>query len=703
MAIDDPVTEPTEDSTSTPTDVTGSSPPEETPSPSVEAPPAEVEVRPDDAGETTATEPADPAAESDAPPSDDVASPLVAPEEPSDDAPFAGAPEPLRLAMEARGFTGLTPVQRTVAAAGHDGRDLRITSQTGSGKTVALGMVLASELMDEVPEGPLAGPLVLIVTPTRELASQVAEELGWLYRRLSRARVDVVTGGTDVGRERRRLARPPEVLVGTPGRLLDHLEHGGFDGSGVRQVVLDEADQMLDLGFRDDLEAILEKLPEQRRSHLVSATFPRDVQQLADKFQSDPLHLEGTTLGAANTDIEHVAHLVRDADRYAALVNVLLTTQPGDRCLVFVQRRVDATELSERLAADGFAALPMSGELPQAQRTRTLRAFRNGIVGTLVATDVAARGIDVPDISLVIHGDLPFDGDVYTHRSGRTGRAGKTGRSVLLVPVQARRRVDRILGQARVQTKWKSVPAADAIEKAVDKQVRRDLHARLADEGLAPSEKQLEQAQRLLEERDAAHLIATLLDQSRPRLPRSPFNVPDPPQPRDRYDRRGDRRPYDRDRRDGPDRGPRPTGPRGPRRDAPGEFVRYFMNSGSDEGLTPSRLLPYLCRRGNISGEQVGAIRVEGRSTTFDVHSSVADAFEQKACRPDPGKPGLRIARHHQQGPREGGGGGGDRRPPHRGGPGGGPGGGKGGRPPWKRGGGPPRRDDRRGPRKPRD
>jgi len=436
--------------------------------------------------------------------------------------PFAGVPAPLASALRRRGFPALTAVQRAVLEAECEGRDLRISSQTGSGKTVALGIALARPLL-AAPVSP-AGPAALVVVPTRELAAQVRDELRWLYAEIPGLGVEVVTGGTDLGRERRRLAEKPAIVVGTPGRLLDHIRAGALDCSGVGHVVLDEADQMFDMGFREELDAILEALPEERRSHLLSATFPPPVRQLADRFQRDALRLEGTRLGAANEDIVHVAHLVRPHEAYAALVNLLLLAE-GARCLVFVRRRADTTEIAEQLASDGFVALPLSGDLAQSQRTRTLNAFRNGSVPILVATDVAARGIDVPEIATVIHLEPPSDAEAYTHRSGRTGRAGRKGLSLLLVPPYARRRVEYVLGSARVRADWQPAPTQARVRRTLEKRGRRRLRARIEADTPELTDAQRAHAAELLEGRDPVAVVAALIEATTPALPREPLPV----------------------------------------------------------------------------------------------------------------------------------------------------------------------------------
>ncbi|NRA31704.1 MAG: DEAD/DEAH box helicase, partial [Polyangiaceae bacterium] len=543
----------------------------------------------------------------------------------ADSEPFANVPVPLRAAIVRRGFSALTPVQQKVLAAGIEKRNIRISSQTGSGKTLALGMVLAADLLNPSESrdasGP-RGPHALVIVPTRELAMQVKGELAWLFEDVRELSVEVVTGGTDVGAERRALARNPKIVVGTPGRLLDHMRRGGVKCQSVAHVVLDEADQMLDMGFREELEAIVDQLPEERLSHLVSATFPRAVQDLANRIQTDPLHIEGTRLGAANQDIEHVAHLVRVREVYAALVNLLLLAQ-GERTLVFVQRRVDASELAEMLAGDGFSALPFSGDLAQAQRTRTLDAFRNGIVNTLISTDVAARGIDVPGISTVIHVDMPKSFDVYTHRSGRTGRAGTKGQSLLLVPAPGERRVRRLLQQARVLCDWRPVPPPAKVKKTLSKRTRTELYALLDAEQL-PSETELSYAKSLLEKHDPARLVADLLTLSEPKLPREPMEISQLAP-----------------RVEGSAAETRRREPRNPNQ----SFVRFHVNWGERNGATPARLLSHLCRRGDVTSQAIGSIRIEPRSATFEVSAEMATQFEEKTKNPDSRDPDVRIQR----------------------------------------------------------
>lgn len=561
--------------------------------------------------------------------------------------PFDGVPEPLRRALERKGFDSLTRVQLAALEAIDEHRDLQVSSQTGSGKTVALGLVMAPELLAKADEDRSArGPRALVITPTRELATQVCDELSWLFASARGVKVISVTGGTSVDRDRSRLAAAPRILVGTPGRLLDHIRNGALDCRSVSQLVLDEADQMLDMGFRDELEAILEAMPEEKHTHLVSATFPHAIRRLAARYQKNPLHVEGTRLGAANEDIEHIVHVVHPRDRYAALINTLLLSQ-GERTLIFVKTRIETAELAEQLAEDGFSAAPISGDLQQGQRTRTLTAFRNGTIDILVATDVAARGLDIPDVGLVVHGSPPMDSESYTHRSGRTGRAGNKGRCVVLAPYFQRSLVSRLLDQARVKASWEEPPNAKRVNKALVKQVRRQIFNALESEE-QPSADLLDYSQRLLSQRDPALVVATLLQHFQPKPPTEPREVGRPPRGREN-DRPGGGpkgRGYDSDRRgygrDSQGRDGRHSGSQRPSRPGPG-FTRFAINWGLRQGANPKRLLAVICRRGDINGRQVGSINIDTYSSTFDVRAEVADHFAKQVQRPDPRDPKIRV------------------------------------------------------------
>jgi ATP-dependent RNA helicase DeaD len=554
--------------------------------------------------------------------------PIESPESEQD--AFDGVPPALLRAIQRRGFTSLTAVQRAVLDADDGRRDLRISSQTGSGKTVALGFALASRLEQRASERP-AGPSTLVVTPTRELANQVQTELAWLFHDMPWVRVEVVTGGTNVGAERSRLSRRPALVVGTPGRLLDHASSGALDLTEIAQVVLDEADQMLDLGFKDELDGILGLMPDDRRAHLVSATFPKAVLELANRFQRDALQVEGTALGAAHADIEHIAHaLASPKDRYRALVNLLLYN--GDeRALVFVRTREDASTVADKLAADGFAALPIHGDLAQAQRTRTLDAFRKGTVRILVATDVAARGLDIADVSAVLHTSPPIDAATYVHRSGRTGRAGQKGRSVMLVPAPRRGRAAQLYREAGVRFEWQPIPTLrDVSNRQLARAEAKAMEALDAQRDSDRGQRKI--AARLLQDRDPIEVVAAMLVQSSvgARKP-FPFDPPEQVPPPNASPRHGP------GERTGP-------APRGRDRDGSAGFSRFTINWGFKNGGEARRILAHICRRGELRRDMVGAISVGPFVSTFEVRDDMAKRFSRRAQIRDRRDPHLVIA-----------------------------------------------------------
>ncbi|MEO8905930.1 MAG: DEAD/DEAH box helicase [Polyangiaceae bacterium] len=558
----------------------------------------------------------------------------------------------LGTAIQEKGFTDLTQVQKAVLDPALAGRDLRVTSQTGSGKTVAIGFVIRDlAAQPSSAKDKLAHPRALVIVPTRELAKQVVQELTWLFAPLN-AKVASVTGGAVYRDEHRALAAGPSVVVGTPGRMLDHLNRGSIDPSEVAAVVLDEADRMLDLGFREELEAILGKTPKSRRTHLVSATFPRDVEALANSVQKDPARVEGTRLGAANVDIDHVMHVLEPRQRLDAVINLLLAS-PDAQTLIFARTRADVGDVTERLAQAGFAVNSLSGEMEQRERDRALNSFRTGNQRVLVATDVAARGIDVQDIALVIHLDPPTDPDSYTHRSGRTGRAGRKGRSVLLVAPSAVGKTTMLLKRAKVVARTEPVPSAEQIRSSGDQKFFDSL---TGDEGPAAdvSARHEALAQRLAAREDVQRVIARLLSMARAAGPTEPREIRRSDRALDRKGPHDDRGPAVRGpNRDRPERGDRPsreraddsrasTPYRGAQRDG-GDWVSFRVTWGGEDGADARKLLAMACRWGEIRGSDVGAIEIEGNYSRISVKASVAGGFAEATSKPDKRNPRVTI------------------------------------------------------------
>ncbi|TWB01557.1 DEAD/DEAH box helicase [Bradyrhizobium stylosanthis] len=536
---------------------------------------------------------------------------------------------PLARALAERNYDSLTPVQLAVLAHEATSRDLLVSAQTGSGKTVAYGLAIAKNLLDDAERFERAGaPLALIVAPTRELALQVQRELAWLYGHAG-GRVVSCVGGMDPRREQRELAAGAHIVVGTPGRLCDHLRRGRLDISELTAVVLDEADEMLNLGFREDMEFILETTPETRRTLMFSATFPRGIVALARQYQRDAFRIEVAGDEGGHADIEYRAIRIAPADAEHAVVNVLRFYE-APSALVFCSTRDHVRHLQAALLERGFSVVALSGELTQNERTMALQSLRDGRARVCVATDVAARGIDLPSLDLVIHADLPNDAEVMQHRSGRTGRAGRKGTSVLLVPPARRRRAELLLNLAGVDTEWGTAPQADEIRK-LDHDRMKDV---LFTEETTPDDLALAQA--LLAERSAEDIAAALARLYRARLP-SPEDIIDPGErpTRSRDDRGRDKF---RDRGEGGD--DRPERPRS----KPGKSSKHGMGEGSvwfranigrKKNAEARWLLPMICRRGGIDKGDIGTIKIMDTTTEFEISGRVAESFAAKIKRPD--------------------------------------------------------------------
>ena len=537
---------------------------------------------------------------------------------------------PLARALAERNFDRLTQVQTAVLADDAAGRDLLVSAQTGSGKTVAYGLALADNLLDGAERFErAAAPLALIVAPTRELALQVHRELAWLYQ-YADARVVSCVGGMDPRREQRELAAGAHIVVGTPGRLCDHLRRGRLDVSELKAIVLDEADEMLDLGFREDMEFILEATPEERRTLLFSATLPRGIIALAKEYQQQAFRVEVAGDEGGHADIEYRAVRIAAGDVEHAVVNILRFYE-SPSALVFCNTREAVRHLQATLLERGFSVVALSGELTQNERTQALQALRDGRARVCVATDVAARGIDLPNLDLVIHADIPNDPEVMQHRSGRTGRAGRKGVSIILVPPARRRRAEVLLNLAGIDTVWGTAPQPDEIRKLDQERMLKDA---LFSEETTPEDLTLAQA--LLAERSAEDIAAALARLYRARLP-SPEDILDPGQGsgRSREDR-------GRERDGRPPRGDdRSTGPRSKKgksspRHGMGEGSVWFSASiGSRKNAEARWLLPMICRRGGIDKSDIGAIRIMDTTSEFEISARAAESFAVKIRRPD--------------------------------------------------------------------
>ncbi len=530
----------------------------------------------------------------------------------------------LARALTDRGYTELTPVQEAVLEPGAEGRDLLVSAQTGSGKTVAYGLAFAPTLLggEERFDRP-GNPRALVIAPTRELAMQVHRELTWLYAGTG-ARILSCIGGMDGQREGRALEAGCHIVVGTPGRLCDHLARGRLRLGDLAVVVLDEADEMLDLGFRDELETLLGATPEWRRTLLFSATIAKEITALARKYQKDALRIDTLVRNQPHADIEYRAVRTPPREIEHAVVNVLRYFE-APTALVFCATREGVRHLHASLQERGFTSVALSGELTQNERTRALQAMRDGQARVCVATDVAARGLDLPDLGLVIHADMPNSKQTLLHRSGRTGRAGRKGTCVVIVPANRARAAEALIASAGVSAQWSGAPLPEEIRA-------RDGARLLKDPVLTEemTEDDLDLARTLLEGRSAEDLAAALVRMYRARLP-APEEITDlAPLPGTR------REPV---RESGHDSGPRPE----KAGIASGPMVWFSINVGRAQKADPKWLLPLICRMGGVEKRDVGAIRIQPDETRFEI--TVARAEEFAANIPDDAEDNVKVAR----------------------------------------------------------
>src|SRR5690606_838870 len=355
----------------------------------------------------------------------------------------------LLSALQEAGFSAPTPVQAAAIPQALAGHDLMVSSQTGSGKTAAFMLPALNRIAGQ-PGNKGVGVQVLVLTPTRELALQVTEATATYGRNLAGLRTATVVGGMPYGAQLKALSRRVDVLVATPGRLIDHLKAGRVKLNTVHTLVLDEADRMLDMGFIEDIETIIERLPQERQTLLFSATLDGTVAKLAARMMREPQRIEMAGPKEMQTDIAQSLLYAEDASHKMQLLDDVLRDAKLDQAIVFTATKRGADDLADRLADQGFAAAALHGDMNQRQRTRTLTQLQRGQLRILVATDVAARGIDVQGISHAVNFDLPMQAEDYVHRIGRTGRAGRDGQAFTLATHAERhkvRRIEHFIGQ----------------------------------------------------------------------------------------------------------------------------------------------------------------------------------------------------------------------------------------------------------------
>ena len=494
----------------------------------------------------------------------------------------------LQDALDARGYDTLTPVQEAVLNPGYVGADLLVSAQTGSGKTLGFGLAIAPTILEDETFGPAGAPLALVIAPTRELALQVKRELAWLYAHAGVVMASTV-GGMDMRDERRALERGAHIVVATPGRLRDHIMRSSIDLSQCRAVILDEADEMLDLGFREDLEFILGEAPEDRQTLLFSATVPPQIAKLAKSYQRDAIRVVTKSETSQHADIAYRAMLVNDRDTDNAVINTLRYYE-APNAIVFANTRAMVNRLTTRLSNRGFQVVALSGELSQTERTHALQAMRDGRAQVCVATDVAARGIDLPNLDLVVHAELPSNHETLLHRSGRTGRAGRKGVSALIVTPKVRKKAERILGMAKLKSDWGSAPSADEV-------LARDEDRMFADPAWETPVGESEEAvvNRLVAEKTPEQIAVAYLRMFREQHT-APEELSDPsakPEKREEF----------------------------------GPSVWFAVSGGRAADAEPRRILPMVCGAGDLSKDDIGAIRIQQDHSLVQIKESSVARF----------------------------------------------------------------------------
>ncbi len=506
-----------------------------------------------------------------------------------------GLPPSLLAAVSAVGYETPSPIQAKSIPLLLEGRDLLGQAQTGTGKTAAFALPLLARI-----DTSLDAPQLLVLAPTRELAIQVAEAFQKYAHDLPGFHVLPIYGGQSMGVQLKQLRRGAQVIVGTPGRVMDHLRRGSLKLDQLRAVVLDEADEMLRMGFIEDVEWILEQCPQGHQTALFSATMPAQIQAITRRYLRDPALVE---IAAKTTTVDTIRQrywLVEGLHKNDALTR-LLEVEDFDAMLVFVRTRTMTTELAEKLAARGFASAALNGDMQQQQREATVERLKNGKLDIIVATDVAARGLDVPRISHVVNYDIPLDTEAYVHRIGRTGRAGREGNAILFVARRERYLLRAIERATRQRIEPMEMPSnADLSERRVI-QFKAEIEAALDAQPLDFFQSVVEQFQREheVEMVDVAAALAWMAQRDLPlQLPK------DPPrrEQRERHDRRDPRaageRPDGRGKGDFKRREPTPG------------LVPYRVEVGRAHGVEPRNLVGAIANESGLARDSIGRIRL---------------------------------------------------------------------------------------------
>ena len=516
-------------------------------------------------------------------------------------------------ALDDLGYEKPSPIQQQCIPHLLAGRDVLGMAQTGSGKTAAFGLPLLNNI-----DPNLRAPQILVLAPTRELAVQVAEACTDFSKHMRNVNVVALYGGQRYDVQLRALRQGPQVVVGTPGRLLDHLKRGTLDLSNLKGLVLDEADEMLRMGFIEDVETIMSQIPANHQTALFSATMPEAIRRITRRFMKDPQEVRIQTSVTTRPDISQSYWTAYGARKSEALVR-FLEAEDFDAAIIFVRTKNATLEVAETLERNGYNSAALNGDMNQALREQTLERLKDGRLDILIATDVAARGLDVERISLVVNYDIPMDAESYVHRIGRTGRAGRAGRALLFVENRERRLLRNIERTMKLTIPEVELPDAEMISQRRQEKFAATIHAEMESSNLdqyrallkklVPADSDESDADIDMETLAAVLLKMAegerklILPPDAPRRPRREFNDRDDRRRNDRNDRFGDR----------PERGDRP---RRERRDV-GDMELYRIEVGRTDGVEVRHIVGAIANEGDINSRYIGNIKL------FDTHSTI--------------------------------------------------------------------------------
>lgn len=538
-----------------------------------------------------------------------------------------GLPENLVSAVKALGFESSTAIQAQTIPPLLRGRDVLGEAQTGTGKTAAFGLPALATIDVSIRK-----PQLMVLAPTRELAIQVAEAIESFAKNIKGLRVATLYGGQSYQPQFQQLERGAQVVVGTPGRLMDHLRRKSLKLNNLSFCVLDEADEMLNMGFLEDIEWILEYLPTETQMALFSATMPPQIRKVANRFLKEPEHIKIAAVKKAKANIAQYAWKVSGINKMTALERIAETVD-YDAMIIFVRTRNDTIEVAEKLERAGYPAVALNGDMNQSQRERTVDQIKSGQSSVLVATDVVARGLDIPRISLVINYDLPGDNEAYVHRIGRTGRAGRSGTSISFVrprEMYSLRHYERLTsGKVEMYT----LPSIQEIGKARIERTRNELSSIVADKELTAMREIIE-AMANESELSMTDLAAALLYQKQLKQPLQPKEDPKPRrETRDRNDRdgrgRNDSRGGRNERGRNDNRAERaPRKPKVARSDV--DWQTYRLEVGKEHGARPGDIVGAIANEISLDSSYIGAINLHDKHSFVQLPKGMPDkSFKQ--------------------------------------------------------------------------